>query len=67
MEAGVNMQEYEKNVLEQYDIDIRSTRKIRGAVLCDTEQGIFLLKEVVVPSERIQELAKLYKSLENSG
>ena len=64
MEAGVNMQEYEKNVLEQYDIDIRSTRKIRGAVLCDTEQGIFLLKEVVVPSERIQELAKLYKSLE---
>lgn len=57
------MQEYERNILEQYDMDIRSTRKIRGAVLCDTEQGTYLLKEVAVPSERIQELAEFYHFL----
>lgn len=59
------MQEYERNILEKYNIDIRSTRKIRGAVLCDTEQGLYLLKEVTVPPERILALAKVYEFLEN--
>lgn len=58
------MQEYERNILEQYHIDIRSTRKIRGAVLCDTEQGLYLLKEVTVSPERIEALCELYKQLE---
>ena len=61
----VSMQEYDRNVLEQYNIDIRSTRKIRGAVLCDTEQGLYLLKEVTVPSERIEVLAKFYERIAN--
>jgi len=65
MEAGVSMQEYEHNILEQYNIDIRSTRKIRGAVLCDAEQGLFLLKEVTVSPERIHALARFYEFLEN--
>ena len=65
MEAGVSMQEYERNILEQYNIDIRSTRKIRGAVLCDTEQGLYLLKEVTVASERIEVLAKFYERIAN--
>lgn len=59
------MQEYEKNILEQYNIDICSTRKIRGAVLCDTEQGLYLLKEVDVPPERIRAVASFYNFLEN--
>lgn len=59
------MQEYEQGILEQYDIDICSTRKIRGAVLCDTEQGLFLLKEVNVPAERIEALAQFYEYLGN--
>ena len=59
------MQEYENNILEKYDIDIRSTRKTRGAVLCDTEQGLFLLKEVNVPAERIQALVKFYDFVDN--
>lgn len=58
------MQEYERNILEQYNMVIRSTRKIRGAVLCDTEQGVYLLKEVSVPPERIQALAEFYLFLE---
>lgn len=59
------MQDNERNILEQYDIDIRSTRKTRGAVLCDTEQGIFLLKEIKASEERINSLGELYESLGN--
>jgi len=58
------MQEHECNVLEQYDVNIRSTRKIRGAVLYDTDQGFYLMKEVQVPEERIQALGELYEHLE---
>lgn len=67
MEAGVYMQDYEHNILEQYGIDIRSTRKIRGAVLCDTGKDLYLLKEVSVPLERIQSLAQFYLFLEKQG
>ena len=30
------MQEFEQKILEQYDIEVSSTRKVRGAVLCET-------------------------------
>ena len=40
------MQEFEQKILEQYDIEVNSTRKVRGAVLCETNKGVFLLKEV---------------------
>ena len=33
------MKENEVSVLDQYDIDIKSTRRIRGAILCATNQG----------------------------
>ena len=38
-------EEYELEVLERYDIEVRSTRKIRGAFFCDTNEGTMLLKE----------------------
>ena len=57
------MQEYESSVLEQYDMDVRSTRKIRGAVLCDTDQGFYLVKEVTVSSERLGAISELYEYL----
>lgn len=59
------MQEHESNILQQYDIEIRSTRKTRGAVLCDTEQGLYLLKEVRAQPERIRALGELYDYLES--
>ena len=40
------MQEFEQKILEQYDIEVSSTRKVRGAVLCETNKGLFLLKEI---------------------
>lgn len=61
------MQDYEKNVMEKYEIDVNSTRKVRGAVLCDTVQGVFLLKEVSAPSGRLLALSELYSHLERQG
>ena len=42
------MREYELEVLEQYDIEVKGTRKIRGAFFCDTKEGTMLLKEADV-------------------
>lgn len=61
------MQEYELKVLEQYDIEVLSTRKTRGAVLCDTDQGVMLLKEVNVSQGRIPALAALHECLSSQG
>ena len=61
------MQEYELNVLEQYDIEVAGTRKTRGAVLCDTDRGLMLLKEVKVSEKRIPALYELHEYLRDQG
>lgn len=61
------MKENEVSVLEQYDIDVKSTRRIRGAVLCDAKQGLFVLKEIEISEKRLPMLYKLYEHLENMG
>lgn len=62
------MQEYEINsILEQYDIAVSGTHKTRGAILCDTDKGLLLLKEVVISKTKIPALLELYGSLENHG
>ena len=47
------MREYEQEVREQYEIEIKSTRRTRGAFFCignaDTE--VFLMKEMKVLRE----------------
>jgi len=57
------MQENEYKVLEQYNMGVRNIRKTRGAMLCDTDQGVYLLKEVQMSEERINALAELYEYL----
>ena len=42
-------EEYELEVLEQYNIEVKGTRRIRGAFFCDTNEGTMLLKETSVP------------------
>lgn len=46
------MREYELEVLEQYDIEVKSTRKIRGAFFCETKEGTMLLREAGVSNRR---------------
>lgn len=61
------MKENELEVLDQYDIDVKSTRKIRGATLCETNQGTFLLKEMNFSEKRIPALHMLYQHIESQG
>lgn len=46
------MKEYEAEVLEQYDMEVKGTRKIRGAFFCDTDEGTMLLKETKISERR---------------
>ena len=39
-------EEYELEVLEQYNIEVKGTRRIRGAFFCDTNEGTMLLKDI---------------------
>ncbi len=41
------------NLLEQYDIEVLRTRKGRGAIICDTNQGCLIFKEYTGNEERI--------------
>lgn len=61
------MKENETSVLEQYHIDVRSTQRIRGAVLCNTNLGLFLLKELKLSEKRVPMLYKLCMYLNEKG
>ena len=45
-------EEYELEVLDHYDIEVKGTRKIRGAFFCDTNEGTMLLKETKISGQR---------------
>lgn len=55
------------SVLEQYDFEVRSTRKIRGAVLCDTDHGLMLLKEAERMAGGVPVLYRLQQMLTEKG
>ena len=59
------MREYELEVLEQYDLEVISTRKIRGAFFCDTNEGTMLLKETKISDRRALLLYLLLCHLES--
>jgi len=61
------MKDKELEVLEQYNIDVKGTRRIRGAILCDTNQGLFLLKEMKFSEKRAPILCELYEHLLSRG
>lgn len=52
--TGGVMREYEQEVREQYEIEIKCTRRTRGAFFCignaDTE--VFLMKETLASEKR---------------
>lgn len=61
------MREYELEILNQYDIEIISTRKVRGAFFCETNEGLMLLKEAGISDGRALLLYQLLRQLSGSG
>ena len=61
------MRDNELTILEQYDIDVKNTRKVREAVLCDSRQGLFLIKELRFSEKRLHMLEQLGQHLRQQG
>lgn len=61
------MREYELEVLEKYPIDIKSTRKIRGAFFCETDKGQMVLKETKMSEQRALFLYRVLSCLKEAG
>ncbi len=60
------MREYELEVLEQYDIEVINTHKVRGAYFCETKEGLFLLKEAEISEGRASFMYQLQRHLESA-
>lgn len=54
-------------LLELYDIEALRVRKGRGAILCDTENGCFILKEYSGSSEKVKLQDRILKRLGEEG
>ena len=58
------MNERGTDVLQQYDLDIIRTCRVRGAVLCETRQGCRLLKEYRGTEARMEQVQKVLAHVE---
>lgn len=61
------MNDWGMSVLGQYAVSIRATRKVRGALLCDTKEGLFLLQEYRGKKARLEAEAALLCYLAENG
>lgn len=41
------------NMLERYDLEVLRTWKVRGAILCETDKGLFIFKEFSGSTEKL--------------
>ena len=55
------MREYELEVLDQYHMEVISTRKIRGAFFIDTNEGTMLLRETDISDRRVPLLWQIWR------
>lgn len=61
------MNEKALTVLEQYDLKINGTYRIKGNYGCDTTTGRYILQEYNNSNEKMATMKILYNRLENSG
>lgn len=55
------------NLLEEYDVEVFSTRKGRGAILCETSRGCLIFKEYQGNEERIAVQNRLLEYLHRTS
>ena len=54
-------------LLEQYEIEVHGTRRGRGAILCDTDQGSLIFKEYAGNCDRIELQDRVLKAVKSGG
>jgi len=66
-QEGPEVNDRAVELLEQYEIEVLRTRKGRGAILCETNQGYLILKEYAGSQERIALQDRLLKQAAEAG
>ena len=61
------MFDYGLSTLEQYDLTVKNTTRVRGAILCQTEEGLFILKEFRGSEKKIQKQQELLCTIQEGG
>lgn len=54
-------------LLEQYEIEVLRTRKGRGAIICDTNQGCLIFREYTGNEDRLELQNKLLRHIQAEG
>ena len=65
--GGMKVNDRAVSLLEQYDLEVLRTRKGRGAILCETSNGLYIFKEYGGSLEKLLFQDKLLKSLKEQG
>lgn len=55
------------SLLEQYEIEVLRTKKGRGAIICDTNQGCLIFKEYAGTADRIKMQQQLLEQIRLAG
>lgn len=55
------------SLLEQYEIEVNRTWKGRGAILCDSDRGLLIMKEYGGPADKVKFQDFLLKHINESG
>jgi len=55
------------SLLEQYDIEVLRTRKGRGTFICDTKQGLVLMKEYTGHPEKLKRQQQILQKVNKIG
>ena len=55
------------SLLEQYEIEVRRTWKGRGAILCESDRGLLIMKEYGGPAEKVGFQEYLLNHIRESG
>ncbi len=54
-------------LLERYDVEVRKTRKGRGAILCDTDRGCLIFKEYAGNEQKIALQNRILRQVSEDG
>lgn len=65
--GGICVNDRAVSVLENYEIEVLRTWKGRGAILCESDKGLLILKEYQGPGERIAFQDTLLTSIRRKG
>ena len=61
--GGIKVNDRAVSLLEQYDLEVLRTRKGRGAILCETENGLYIFKEYEGSLEKLNFQNELLKHI----